>query len=166
MKSRKTQKGFTLIELIVVIVILGILAATALPRFVNLGADARVSVMKGAEGSMRAANAMIYANAAIQGLTNGVNQNVNVNGVTVVTTYGFASNVTNLALVMDLSPLADFNVNALNLQHARAITPANCQVTYIAATNAAGVVTPPFYYEPGATAPNWNNGALTAAGCG
>lgn len=64
----KRQGGFTLIELVVVIVILGILAVTAAPRFLNLQSDARASSLDGLKGAMQGASGIVFGKAAIQGV--------------------------------------------------------------------------------------------------
>lgn len=58
---QRQQQGFTLIELVIVIVILGILSAFALPRFADLGGDARSATLQGAQGSVKSAASIAHS---------------------------------------------------------------------------------------------------------
>lgn len=89
----KRQGGFTLIELVVVIVILGILAVTAAPRFLNLQDDARNATLDGLSGAIQGAVGIVYGKAAIQGIESAdadAGTNVDLgNGENVLTIYGY-----------------------------------------------------------------------------
>ncbi|MEO2281270.1 prepilin-type N-terminal cleavage/methylation domain-containing protein [Pseudoalteromonas pernae] len=100
------QKGFTLIELIIVIVILGILAVTVAPRFLNLQDDARDATLEGVRGSLETAVSVVNGKAIIAGAvgTTATPASVNVgNGDTVTVINGYpAATEANVDAMIDL----------------------------------------------------------------
>ena len=66
-QSSSDQSGFTLIELVIVIMILGILSITALPKFVNLASDAKIASLKALAGTLKSAAQMTHLKLLLQG---------------------------------------------------------------------------------------------------
>lgn len=81
------QSGFTLIELVAVIVLLGILAVTAVPRFVDLQVDARISTLQGVRAAVLGADSQVLAKSLIQNQT-GTAGTVTISGANVVVRNG------------------------------------------------------------------------------
>ncbi|MGX9461670.1 type II secretion system protein [Shewanella sp. A14] len=79
------QQGFTLIELVVVIIILGILAVTAAPKFINLQGDARASALAGVRGAIQGANTLIYSKAALAGVEKSSTTSIDIADTTATT---------------------------------------------------------------------------------
>jgi MSHA pilin protein MshA len=67
LQSNRNQQGFTLIELVVVIVILGILAVTAAPKFIDISNDARAAAVESLGGALRGARDLNYAKSLVSG---------------------------------------------------------------------------------------------------
>lgn len=147
-QSRR-RSGFTLIELVVVLLILAIVSAVALPRFVNIGGEARRAKAEALNGSIRAAAQVVRAAALAKGRTEagpGGLSHVDVDGATIQTNHGYPeASDAGILLAANISAEDKVTVvgggaapgSSITIRIDGAPDPAQCRIVYTAPNHAA-----------------------------
>lgn len=130
----KKQQGFTMIELIVVIVILGILAATAIPKFLDVQTQARAATVNGVKGAMASAASLAHASQLVAGVASNVS--VTLGGSTITMSNGYPDGTTTgilSAANINQNGNTDFTISGTNpalVEITNSPTPATCMASY------------------------------------
>ena len=146
---RRNNGGFTLIELIVVIVILGILAVTAAPKFIDLQSDARLATLNGMKAAINSAVSLTYGKSLVKGVEKDPSgKKVSINGEEVEVCYGYpCAEAAKIQKVLDIgefskcgassTPAGDWcygeqtDIKKINIYIANGYsTSSKCYVTY------------------------------------
>ncbi len=137
----KKQLGFTLIEVVMVVVVIGVLAAVAVPRFVDIAGDARAATVKSLEGTLRSNAALARSTAIAQNVS--ATTSITMGGETVAMAF-YSPTGTAAGIGATLAGTTGFTITYVGttgtFQAVNAATAANCQLTYTAAT---GTTLPP-----------------------